>query len=294
MQDAAEIKKVKDRSPSFPFITLERALERASQFYAEERRGVAPFTRAVMHWKYSEASSGGLQTVAALKSYGLLNESGGTGKERQLQLSELALRIVLDKRPDEEAGGERLALIRRAALSPSVSAEVHSKWPDHLPSPTTLNHYLVIEKKFNEASVGTVIKILLENQAFAKLDGQVIQSAEDDEEEDIGMPTDLINDRVVAPPPLSQRARPTGMAPLQVAPPAPARVVPASTYSEHILHSDGQSITLTFSAAPTSDVYEYLEQFAAFRAGVLKKREEREAKTPAVVPLNPSQDDEDL
>ena len=66
----------KDRSPNFPFISLENAIARARAFYDEERKGAAPVTRAAIHWKYSPNSSGLIQTVAALKSYGLMSDEG--------------------------------------------------------------------------------------------------------------------------------------------------------------------------------------------------------------------------
>ncbi len=284
MTDATESKKAKDRSPSFPFITLERALARAAQFYAEERRGVTPYTRAVMHWNYSESSSGGLQTVAALKAYGLLNESGGSGKARQLQLSDLALRIVLDKRPEDEAGGERRALIRRAALSPAVAAEVHDRWPDRLPSPTTLHHFLVVDKKFNVSAADTAIKILKENQEFAGLDSDVVSSAEGDSESDMGNEADAVDLQQAQRTSASSRA-PRLMPASHGATIARQEASPA--YSEHILHDGGQSITLTFSLAPTSDAYEYLKEFAEFRAGTLKRREQAVPKPELGPPTEP-------
>ena len=179
MNEAVESKKVKERSPTFPFISLERALERAKQFYAEERRGIAPFTRAVMHWGYSDSSSGGLQTVSALKSYGLLNEMGGSGKQRQLQLSELALHILLDSRSDST---DRDRYIQVAAVSPTIAAEVHQKWPGRLPGDSTINHFLVLEKRFGEASAASAIQILKENQTFAKLDFVDMQSLPNENE----------------------------------------------------------------------------------------------------------------
>ena len=163
MNDATEIRKTKDRSPAFPFITLEAALGRARQFYDEEKRGVAPMTRATLHWGYSPSSSGSLQTIAALKNYGLMTEEGGSGQNRQIRLTDLALRILLDQRPDST---ERMMFLRQAAKTPSIAAEVYSKWSDGLPSDSTVNHFLVLEKKFNESTAFKVVKIIKENHVL--------------------------------------------------------------------------------------------------------------------------------
>src|SRR4051794_18119731 len=104
-------KQSRDRSPNYPFIPLEMALMRAHQFYEEEKRGWAAVPVIAKHWEYSERSSALLQTIAALKSYGLMEEEG-RGQERRLKLSELALRILLDQRPNSL---ERRDWMQRAA-----------------------------------------------------------------------------------------------------------------------------------------------------------------------------------
>jgi len=162
-----EPKKAKERSPSFPFISLQYAIERARQFFAQERRGSTVLPIAAKHWNYSPSSSGALQTVAALKSYGLLQDEG-SGDQRKIRLTDMALRIILDDRPDSQ---ERQRFIRQAALTPIVTAEVYNKWPDGLPSDATLNHWLVLEKAFSQETALKVTKIINENQAFAKIEG---------------------------------------------------------------------------------------------------------------------------
>ena len=125
MNDVADAKKAKERSPNFPFISLEAALERARRFYAEEKRSAAPFNRIVLHWNYSPSSSGALQTVGALKMYGLLVEvGGGSGAQRTFQLTDMALRVLLDQRPDSV---DRDRFLKEAAISPPLAQELYAK-----------------------------------------------------------------------------------------------------------------------------------------------------------------------
>jgi hypothetical protein len=180
---AEETRKTKDRSPNFPFIALEGALQRAQQFYAKEKRGAAPFKAAVDHWGYSALSSGGIQTVAALKSYGLMSDEG-SGPQRTVRLTDLALRILLDQRP---GSAERAAFIREAALNPNVAAEVYSKWEGELPSDTTLHHYLVFDRAFSEESARKVAKILFINHNFAGLAASGVQLPRSEVNEDMTM-----------------------------------------------------------------------------------------------------------
>jgi hypothetical protein len=192
-----ENKKAKERSPSFPFISLEYAIERAKQFYAEEKRGSAFMTIAAGHWGYSAASSGLQQTVAALKSYGLLQDEGNSA-QRKLRLTETALRIILDERPESS---EREQFIRQAALTPSMAMEVLKEWPDELPSSATLNHWLILEKKFSQETAMKVAKILKQNQAFAKVyaikDGPSGDKIESDNGSDAEFDVQVSNEKVV-------------------------------------------------------------------------------------------------
>ncbi len=73
MEDGAK----KARSPQFPFIPLEKAISRAREFEAVYGQNAGRPTNVVKTWQYTEKSSGGIQTVAALAAFGLLQDEGG-------------------------------------------------------------------------------------------------------------------------------------------------------------------------------------------------------------------------
>lgn len=276
----------KDRSPNFPFISLETAIDRVRAFYAEERRGAAPVARAAKHWRYSPSSSGLLQTIAALKSYGLMGDEG-SGAERRLRLTDMALRVILDTRAESP---ERLELIRRAALNPSVSSEVHGGWPDGLPSDETLNHYLIFDRGFAPQNASRALKILKENQRLASFP-QVgyLSSAESiiedknvaDAEEDLSQVSDWKwnssgSPRQVAANPTSPPKFYGGAAAVvggshSSTPPLP--------FTEQILDPDGRAIRIEFAAAPTEEMYEFIKDYIDLRLKVLRRK--AAAPTPA-------------
>src|SRR5262252_3575496 len=68
----------RDRSPSFPFIPLQGAIERLVQFEEYFKRHPAPAAKVGLAWKMKENSSQALQTVAALKAFGLLESQRGS------------------------------------------------------------------------------------------------------------------------------------------------------------------------------------------------------------------------
>lgn len=144
MADAQKV-----RSPSFPFISLPGAVHRARELYAAERRNLVSVDVAVAHWGYSPKSSGGKQTIAALKAYGLLEEIRG-----ELRLTDRAQHIVVR----EPGSSERNELLRQAALSPPLFSKLWERYGADLPSDKSLRSYLVLDLKVNENSVEDLLR----------------------------------------------------------------------------------------------------------------------------------------
>jgi len=155
------------RSPAYPFINLETALNRARQFYDKEQRNAANITVATKHWGFVEGSSNGWSTVAALISFGLM-EDEGTGDRRIVRLTQSALRILLDNRQDS---AERTELIKNAALAPKIHRQIWEKWGTGLPSDAQLRHTLLFdwETPFNENAVDSFISEYRSTVAYSKL-----------------------------------------------------------------------------------------------------------------------------
>ena len=180
VDQADDSKRKRMRSPEHPFINLEVALKRAKQFYDIEARNAASVNVAVKHWEYEPKSSGGLQTAATLISFGLMKDEG-TGAKRKLQLTQLALRILLDQRPDS---AERAALIKQVALTPKIHKQLWARWGATMPSDAEVRHTLTVdwEPPFNDKSVDGFIKEYKDTIAFAKLNESYQVSAPINEE----------------------------------------------------------------------------------------------------------------
>jgi hypothetical protein len=159
--------KGRTRSPAYPFINLEAAIKRAQEFYDHELRNAASLKIAVKHWGYQEKSSGGLQTTAALISFGLM-EDEGSGDKRKLKLTPKAIRMLLDKRPDSS---DRAQAIKEFALNPKLHRDLWDKWGNSLPSEDQVRYTLTAEWEppFNEKTVDAFIKEYKDTISFAKL-----------------------------------------------------------------------------------------------------------------------------
>lgn len=146
------------RSPSFPFISLAEAVERARALYAAERRNAASADAVVRHWGYSPKSSGGKQTIGALRAFGLLEGEGA------VRVTDRAVHVLLD-----EGSAERDRLLRQAALSPPVYHRLWERYGPDLPSDQGLRTHLIVEMGFNENAVDDVIRGYKETLDFARL-----------------------------------------------------------------------------------------------------------------------------
>jgi hypothetical protein len=177
-------KRKRMRSPEHPFINLEAALKRAKQFYDVAIRNAISINSAIKSWGYAEGSSGGLQTTAALISFGLLKDEG-SGEKRKLQLTPLALRILLDVRPESP---ERTRFIKQAALTPKIHKQLWEKWGAARPNNIEIRHVLTVdwEPPFNEKSVDGFISEYEETIRFAKLDDEAPPTADTKQEENSG------------------------------------------------------------------------------------------------------------
>ncbi len=171
------------RSPAYPAVSVKVALKKAEDFYEVEGRNEAFLTVALSHWGYSPTSGGGLKLVAALSSYGLVVVSG-SGKNRKLKLSDLALRILLDKR---EGSSEKKQSIQSVALKPKIHQKLWNLWKGNLPSPKNMSHHLIFDEGFNEKFVGSFVKDYIETIEFAGLKNLSIEgdSEINETEEDI-------------------------------------------------------------------------------------------------------------
>jgi len=146
-------KKPEGRSPAYPFIPVYKAIERVQELYNQEGAHAAPLKSALAAWGYGPKSSGGRQTLATMKYYGLIDVTG-EGDGRMIRVSEIARKIILDKRED---GAEKRALIRQVALMPTAHKTLYQEYPSGLPSDGTVHHFLVFRKQFNNEAANELL-----------------------------------------------------------------------------------------------------------------------------------------
>lgn len=164
----------KGRSPSYPSIPLDAAVKRAAALYEVEGRNSAPVKAIQQHWGYKPNTGPANLTIAALKKYGLLSDSG-SGANRMAKLTDLGFEVV--RNPDPFARDKAL---RHAALMPPVHRAVWEQYRESgLPSDATLRYELIQNRAFTETGATEFIAQFRKTVAFANLDSTATVDSSD-------------------------------------------------------------------------------------------------------------------
>lgn len=180
------------RSPGYPYFSVQKALERAQQLYRQEGAHWAPLSSATAAWGYSPKSSGGRQSIATMKYYALI-EVKGEGDGRQIRVSDIAKRIILDEREDQS---EKRALIREVALSPTAHKSLFEEYRTGLPSDGTVLHFLMFSKSYNREAARDLLEEYKQTASYIGL--YEAPNEEENEEDGEAPPRVNVGDRIQA------------------------------------------------------------------------------------------------
>lgn len=159
--------KSKRRSPNFPCIDLEKAIELTEKIYRSDKRAPIPVEILISRWNLPKYNSYVRQLIAALNYYGLI-EIAGKGEERRIAVSGRAYRI-LENAPDRDK------LVKDAALEPKLFYEVWNHYKKRgLPSDEVLERDLIwqmsfADTKFTKNGAKSFIANLKSTIAFAEI-----------------------------------------------------------------------------------------------------------------------------
>lgn len=152
----------KERSPSFPFITLTKGLSRTRQLYTAAKRHDMRLADAAGAMNYGAKSSGAIQTLAALKAYGLVDDNG-SGDDRKFRVSDLGFKALEDLRP-----GAKEAALAQAALAPKAIASYAQNWKDGRPDDAICLSDLRFDDGFTEDGAKKFLKVFDDAMLYTK------------------------------------------------------------------------------------------------------------------------------
>jgi len=104
----------RERSPSFPYLDLDMALDHARKLHRVAKMNEVRLFDVSTAWNMAVNSGSFMRYIAAVGQFGLI-DSNGSSAQRKLRVSATARRIFEDDRP-----GIREALLSEAALTPKL------------------------------------------------------------------------------------------------------------------------------------------------------------------------------
>lgn len=153
----------KDRSPSFPFISLRDATKRLQAFDQTFGRHPAPGIKVGLAWGMKDKSSQAYQILAALKAFGLVRYDG-SGVNLKASLTDDA-RTYLRAQQDSI----KLDVLKRVALKPAQFAKFWQVWgADRPPDPICLDQ-LILQHGFTDSAAHNFLKVYDDTIAFSGL-----------------------------------------------------------------------------------------------------------------------------
>lgn len=157
--------RARHRSPNYPAVSLEEAVDRVAKLYLADRKAGAPLAMALKHMGFSGKHGKSMMVASALKKYGLVEDLGG-----RLVPTQRAVEILVLPKDDSR----RLQALREAALSPEINRELFDKFQiDGFPSDETLASELVAYRGFNPAVVDNFVRDFKATMDFASLTDHV-------------------------------------------------------------------------------------------------------------------------
>lgn len=162
---STDMKPKKTRSPNFPTVTLEKSLSQAQTLLDKYSRFPVAWEVGISALGYTLKSSAGKQAMATLSAYGLI-QAEGSGSEKKIAVSDLAFKILADKRAFSL---DREAAIKEAALKPAIYQKIIERFSKSPPADDVLEWELVSTYKFNKASIHDFITVFKGTLDFAKV-----------------------------------------------------------------------------------------------------------------------------
>lgn len=176
----------KDRSPSFPFITLTKSIARARELFTAARRHEMRMPDAAAAMSYAPKSSGATQTLAALIAFGLVEDSG-SGDARKFKITDLAFKALEDERP-----GAREAAMATAAMTPKLIAEYAEVWKEGRPADGICISELRIDRGFTEDGAKAFLRVFDDALSYLKV-------SDSDKKIDADDTIDPVNEDIAGP-----------------------------------------------------------------------------------------------
>lgn len=251
----------RDRSPAYPFISLKAAVERLGAFDAKFGRRPTPADKAGLAWGMKEKSSQAFQTLATLKSFGLV-EYKGANTDRVVLLTDDGRNYLRAQQPEVKA-----AILKSSALRPKAIAVYWQQWGADRPIDPICIDQLVLKDGFTQSAAITFLRVYDETVAFARLaNGDTMHSI--DEAQDEGPMEAVYMQQATVPMTAAGFAR-AGVQPVATVTSSLPPV--AGSHDDKYELGDGRAFVLRWPATVNAAEFEEFEAWIALLQKKLKR-----------------------
>lgn len=148
----------RQRSPSYPSLSLEQAIDMVGKVHKANRTNVISRETAARDMGYAGLTGRSLTVLGSLIQYGLVEKAG----KGDIKVTRRAVEIL---HPVEDS--HRAEAIVDAALAPALFRTLRERFPDGVPGENALRSFMV-QSNFNDVAIGPAIAAFLETNAYAE------------------------------------------------------------------------------------------------------------------------------
>lgn len=164
------------RSPKYPSIPLDQAMDLVSRLWAREKKTPVGPTQVGQAWGYKGDSGPVRSKIGALRQYGLLDST-----RDGVKVSDLAVEIIVHSPGTKE----RYEAIGRASLNPPLFSELYGTHAHA--SPDSLRAYLITKKGFNPDAADQFVSSFKATIALADTNSSTYHTTDVEEADDMSM-----------------------------------------------------------------------------------------------------------
>lgn len=176
---------VKLRSPNYPTINLETAIEQLRKLYSRVRMDVFVARDAASAWDYNSVSGPVKSILAAFRQYGLLEGKVRGKNAENPRISRRGLTLIRRNQTSREFQDE----LKNAALAPPLFKELYNSQSNA--TDEVLRDHLLYEKSFTENGAQRFIEVYRATLEFAKLNKDLDMTGSYYDDSAIEQETDL-------------------------------------------------------------------------------------------------------
>lgn len=171
----------RSRSPNYPAVPLDQAIDLISKLHSKSRTNVIDRESAAKDMGYSGLTGRSLKLLGALAQYELVKPSG-KGNVRVTPIAVDILHGITD--------ADRKTALRHAGTAPKLFKSIFDRFTDGIPSENVIRSFL-IQQGYADAAIGPAIKAFLETNRYLENAGVYDgHGNDDDDESDIEPPVE--------------------------------------------------------------------------------------------------------